>query len=392
MHRFLCLLTIVLIVCLVQTVEARKLALLVGVDEYVNVPSLKCCVNDMKALREALMKIGFEEDDIQMLVTGGAYKDLPTKKNIERRISTILLKAQKEDMVFIALSGHGAQDGKNVYFCPPDVEIEDLKGTCVSINNVMDILANTCKAKFKWMVIDACRNDPTRGAKGIGGKGLQVIPTPPAGIALFQSCAEGEESWEDRDSGNGYFTKNFAAALSGEADANHDGKLTLMEVFTWTTAHTKEQVKNNQNKSQRPYFSGSFSDFTLSEDLNVPKAKKLVEEARKAMDDENYAFAVKKFDESIALCPRDSSIRRERDLANKLLIMSQASPVVERPSSPSVEESVEEETVEEEESVVEEKIVVEEESVEEETIEEEPVVEKEPVEEEETVQEEPVVE
>ncbi|MBR5160439.1 MAG: caspase family protein, partial [Thermoguttaceae bacterium] len=69
MHRFLCLLTIVLIVCLVQTVEARKLALLVGVDEYVNVPSLKCCVNDMKALREALMKIGFEEDDIQMLVT-----------------------------------------------------------------------------------------------------------------------------------------------------------------------------------------------------------------------------------------------------------------------------------------------------------------------------------
>ncbi|MBQ2622689.1 MAG: right-handed parallel beta-helix repeat-containing protein [Thermoguttaceae bacterium] len=327
MRRFL-LLFFVISFCFVASAEARKYALLVGVDEYVNVSSLKCCVNDMKTLKEALIKIGFEEDDIRLLVTGGPYKDLPTKNNIELTFSKIVSNAQPSDMVFIAFSGHGAQEGNNVYFCPPDVRTNNLKGTCVSITDAMRILANKCKAKFKWMVVDACRNDPTQSAKGIGGKGLQVIPTPPAGIALFQSCAAGEESWEDIASGNGYFTKNFAAALSGAADANHDGKLTLLEVCSWTTAHTKEQVKNSQNKSQRPYFSGSVTDFTLSEDLNVPKAKVLVEEARAAMKVKNYPLAIAKYDAAIALCPKFNSIRREREIVNNLLnAKSQANPM-----------------------------------------------------------------
>ena len=219
MRRYITLLFFVLVACLAQTSQARKVALLVGVDSYVSVPSLKCCVNDMKALKEALMKIGFEEDDIRILVTGASdSKDLPTKRNIEKTISQILTNAQPTDMVLLAFSGHGAQDGKSVYFCPLEVELEDLDGTYVSINKVMDILANKCSAKFKWMVVDACRSDPTQGPKGIGGKGLQVIQTPPAGIALFQSCAEGEQSWEDYDSGKGFFTKNFAAEAQKAMD------------------------------------------------------------------------------------------------------------------------------------------------------------------------------
>lgn len=320
MRHFLYLLTFVIIVCLVQTVEARKLALLVGVDEYVKVKSLECCVNDIQALKTALMKIGFEENDIQILVTGDPHCELPTKKNIERSISRIISQAQPSDMVFLAFSGHGAQENNSVYFCPPEVDTENLKETCVSIDRVMDILANKCNAKFKWMVVDACRNNPAQGARGIGGRGLRVIPTPPPGIALFQSCAKGEESWEDRASGNGYFTKNFVAALSGTADANQDGKLTLMEVCSWTTAKTREQVKISQNKSQSPYFSGSVSDFTLTEDANVPKAKALVEEARKAVEEENYKLAIQKYDEAIALCPKFDSIRRERNAAKKLLV------------------------------------------------------------------------
>ena len=319
MRRYLLLLIFVISFCFAASAEARKYALLVGVDEYVNVSSLKCCVNDMKTLKEALLKIGFEEGDIRLLVTGGPYKDLPTKNNIELTFSKIISNAQPSDMIFIAFSGHGAQEGNNVYFCPPDVRTNNLKGTCVSITDAMRILSNKCKAKFKWMVVDACRNDPAQSAKGIGSKGLQTIPPPPAGIALFQSCAAGEESWEDIASGNGYFTKNFAAALSGAADANHDGKLTLLEVCSWTTAHTKEQVKNSQNKSQRPYFSGSVTDFTLSEDLNVPKAKVLVEEARAAMKVKNYPLAIAKYDAAIVLCPKYNSIRREREYVQSLL-------------------------------------------------------------------------
>ncbi|MBR6435994.1 MAG: caspase family protein, partial [Thermoguttaceae bacterium] len=318
MRRIFILLFFVLIASLVQTSEARKVALLVGVDSYVNVPSLKCCVNDMKALKEVLMKIGFEEDDIHILVTGASNsKNLPTKKIIENNIFSILKNVQPNDMVFLAFSGHGMQEGKNVYFCPPEVEVDNIVGTCVSINKVMDDLSK-CEAKFKWMVVDACRNDPTQGPKGIGGKGLRVIPAPPAGIALFQSCAEGEQSWEDIESKKGFFTKNLVAALSGEADADHDGALTLTEVLTWTTAETQKQVKNRMNRSQRPYFSGTFSDFTLAENINRSKAYKLAAEAQKAVKAENFELAIKKYDEAIALYPLDQW-KIERNLLKEIL-------------------------------------------------------------------------
>ena len=80
MRRLGVLLIFVLSLCFVARVEARKFALLVGVNEYANVPSLRCCVNDMNTLKEALRKIGFEERDIKVLTTGSAsIQNLPAK-------------------------------------------------------------------------------------------------------------------------------------------------------------------------------------------------------------------------------------------------------------------------------------------------------------------------
>ncbi|MBR6436003.1 MAG: leucine-rich repeat protein, partial [Thermoguttaceae bacterium] len=316
MRRFWILLFFILINFYVHATEARNLALLVGVDEYANIRSLNCCVNDMNLLKKALMKIGFEEDDIYILTTGSSSLfSLPLKRNIEQKTAEILSKAGSSDIVFFAFSGHGVRDGNADYFCPPYADPNDIRGTCVSITKVMEDMSH-CKAKFKWMVVDACRNVPTsRDAKG-----FDVIPTPPSGIVLFQSCAKGERSYEERGTaGNGYFTKNFAAALSGAADMDQDGKLTLFEVCKWTTTKTKEQVMSAENKKQTPYLNGEISDFILTEDLNVLKATKLVEEARKAMDDDDYKRAIEKFDEAIALFPTNESWKRERNSARKLL-------------------------------------------------------------------------
>lgn len=269
MRRFLLLLVFVFSLCLTSRVEARKLALLIGVDDYKNAPSLSCCVNDMFALKYSLMTIGFEEEDIQMLITGGDFSNYPTKKNIEQSIVKLFAKATSSDMVFIAFSGHGAQNGKKVYFCPYGADFSDLDGTCVSITSALNYISK-CKAEHKWVIVDACRSiSPTT----IKSKRLQFIPLSPEGIALFQSCSKGEKSFDDRSDGNSYFVKSISAALSGEADSDHDGKLTLMEVCKWTALQTKTEVHKAERKSQRPFFSGSDSDFTLTENLNPDSNK-----------------------------------------------------------------------------------------------------------------------
>lgn len=315
MRRVFILLIFIFVVCMVQTVEARKLALLVGVDDYADVVSLKCCVNDMKTLKAALLNVGFTENDMFILTTGSPVRDMPTKENIEQKVSEILAAARSGDLVFIAFAGHGVREGETDYFCPPFVKMNNIKGTCVSITKVMDDLSK-CEASFKWMVVDACRNE-LNSSRGVTA--FQVIPTPPQGIALFQSCNKGEESYEEsQEGGNSYFMKNLAAALSGQADYNNDGKLTLLEVCTWTTSQTQADVEKVKNKTQRPYLNISAVDFTLSEDLNVPKAIKLVEKARKAVEEGKYELAVQIFDEAIALCPRLNSIRRERNAVQRL--------------------------------------------------------------------------
>ncbi|MBQ6107152.1 MAG: caspase family protein, partial [Thermoguttaceae bacterium] len=131
MRRFLILLIFVLILGITHTSEARKLALLVGVDDYVGVPSLKCSVNDMITLKEALKKVGFVENDIQILITGtGNVRDMPTKEMIEQKVRQILSSAQPNDMVFFAFSGHGLREGNTDYFCPPHVDQNNLERTC----------------------------------------------------------------------------------------------------------------------------------------------------------------------------------------------------------------------------------------------------------------------
>ena len=183
----------------------------------------------------------------------------------------------------------------------------------------MNILSYRCQAKFKLVTIEACRSNQTQSPNEIQGRVLEIIPTPSAGIALFMSCAEGEDSCEDLASGKGYFSENLAAALSGEADSDHDGNLTLFEVCKWTTEQTLEQARTKHNKIQRPYFIGSVSDFTLTEAPNVSKAQSAAEEARNAVKTKDYMLAIKKYDEAIALYPRFTSWTIERTMAQELL-------------------------------------------------------------------------
>lgn len=305
MRRFLTLLIFVLFLCFAGPSEARKLALLVGVDDYADVPRLHCCVNDMNTLKAALMKIGFEENDVQILTTGG---DMPLKRKIEENVETLLSKASDKDadMIFIAFSGHGFHENGTDYFCPADANPKDISNTCVSISKVMKKLDKS-QAKFKWMVVDACRSMTSRDAVS---KAFVPIDHSPTSIALFQSCARGEESYEEqRVGGNGYFTKNLAAALSGAADMNSDGVLTFMDVVKWTTRQTQAEVRKALNKSQTPFLCGSTSDFTLKKNLNYESAWKQIKEARRASDLKDYRLAIEKYEAALALYPREDWIR-----------------------------------------------------------------------------------
>lgn len=124
----------------------KKYAVLVGVNDYAELRDLSYAVNDIELIRDQLLKMGFERDHIFTLSTGSDAANLPMKLRIEERIKAVLKEAGLDDMIFVALSGHGIQIGDNAYFCPLDTREEALE---------------ECEARFKWLVIDACRNNPS---------------------------------------------------------------------------------------------------------------------------------------------------------------------------------------------------------------------------------------
>ena len=111
-------------------------AFLVGASDYNrDVADLPCVKNDVEALAERLVEIGFEEHNVTVLTDGVGYESMPIKENIDERFAEFVEDLQPGDFVIVYLSGHGIQpsDSKEAFFAPVDVKANAPFETAVSI-------------------------------------------------------------------------------------------------------------------------------------------------------------------------------------------------------------------------------------------------------------------
>jgi hypothetical protein len=153
----------------------RKLALLVGINEYPGNLALKGCVNDVRLQKELLIhRFGFKDNDILTLTDKQA-----TRKGILTAFEDHLIKqAKRGDVVVFHFSGHGSRvvdpdrdspDGLNSTFVPIDSQLPP--GFPVSGGPVQDIMGHTLfllmyalKTDNVTVVLDSCHSGGgTRG-------------------------------------------------------------------------------------------------------------------------------------------------------------------------------------------------------------------------------------
>ena len=243
----------------------RKFAVLVGVDEYEKLRNLRFATADVSLIRDQLLELGFEPENIFTLTSDSGVADMPLKRIIEERIGHVLDEAGPNDMIFIAFSGHGVQIDKTVYFCPQDSQ-EEIVNSALSVTDLIKRLESS-PARFKWMVIDACRENPFKSrTANPKARNIQKLDDPPRGLVILQSCANTELSYEDEDLGHGLFSYNLVEGLKGAA-ADEEGKLTLMDVCKYTTDQTVKMSVQKFGKYQRPYMTGEMSDFIIVDGL-----------------------------------------------------------------------------------------------------------------------------
>jgi WD40 repeat protein len=177
-----------------------------------------------------------------------------TREKILAQLKALATRVQPDDRLVLFLAGHGDRldtdpaQAKYV-FCCPDYDRRRLSETAVSGKDLYEALAAIpCRKVLFW---DACHSgealpDPIRDLTP-GAKGLVVLA----------ACEPNEESFESQKFGHGLFTYAVLEALDNQdgafarADRNHDGLLSVAELFAYAEARLPQLLKEIHREGQQ---------------------------------------------------------------------------------------------------------------------------------------------
>lgn len=220
MSQFLpaiCLLTVVTAFAGIAS-GGENYALLVAVGEYdpKHLSKLAYSRDDIRAFHTILTETGFKKENVVLMHDDSkepvAARLLPESGKIRRQLELILAGRDEDDTVILAFAGHGVQFKGEISscFCPLDTDLEK-KQTLIPLKEVYDAL-QSCRAKRKLLLVDACRNDPrTQFARSRSTVDLESVTRPqkqpvPESVLAFFSCAAGQQSFEWPELKHGVFS------------------------------------------------------------------------------------------------------------------------------------------------------------------------------------------
>ena len=232
----------------------EKYALLVGVRKYPKsseLHDLQYPERDMEELAQVLRDGGYRLENIVLMTgTAGAVdpRFLPIADHIRQELKALLRDRIEADSVLVAFAGHGVQfrGSDESYFCPADAR-PDKTETLLSLKEVYRELEG-CKAQFKLLLSDACRNDPIaavsrRASVNLNSVTRPQLRRPPGGVAALFSCSEGELAYENDTLKHGVFFNFVIEGLRGAADFDNDHQIGLEELSHFATRRVLDFVR-----------------------------------------------------------------------------------------------------------------------------------------------------
>ena len=210
-------------------------ALVVGINNYKNVPNLNYAVEDALAIKNMLInKYGFSRKNVRYLLDQEA-----TQSNIKKELSNLMKSAGENDRVVFYFAGHGEtetlglEDGDIGFLIPSDGDTDDLYFSAIDMGELTRI-ANYSKAKHMLFLVDACYGGlaamNTRSLSTNASNYLDKIIQENA-RQIITAGGKDEQVLEKDDWKHSAFTKNILSGLEKKkADRNDDGFITGSEL------------------------------------------------------------------------------------------------------------------------------------------------------------------
>ena len=197
-----------LLLGLCAPVQAKRIALVIGNDQYASVEKLKNARNDARLIASVLTKAGFGVTQANDLGREGLWSTIDAfKSNIG-----------KGDEVVFYFAGHGVQIGSTQLLLPTDINPKSeaqVQRDGVPLIEVQDAFKDARVAIF---IIDACRDNPfpKQGTRTLGASRGMLPPEPSAGQIIMLSAGRNQKALDQvpgQNVSNSLFTWELAQAI-----------------------------------------------------------------------------------------------------------------------------------------------------------------------------------
>jgi hypothetical protein len=238
-------------------------ALVIGIDDYQRVRKLKGATADARDIDSSLRTMGVR--DVTSLINAQA-----DRSSVLREISALVERTKANDIVFLSIAGHGAQEPERIKGSQPDgmedvfllpgfeatpagsqqrilgsefnhfIKQFELRGakvifvadTCHGGGMVRDIDPRAEEMSFRQIPNYTLLVDELKPVSGEGDPRSELdLDRTTFLAAVDRSTKAPEVRVPGIDGLRGALSYAVARAIEGNADADHDGKVTLKELF-----------------------------------------------------------------------------------------------------------------------------------------------------------------
>ena len=237
----------------------KRVALVVGNNDYKNVPKLQKAVNDARTMGDTLKQLGFSV--------------MVAENQSRQAFSESLLAFDKAveagDTAFFFYAGHGFEIAGQNFLLPTDVpaategQEELVRDASVLADRIIERLQNK-KVRTAILVFDACRNNPFErsGTRAVaGGGGLAPMTQLPEGVFSVFSAGPRQTALDrlsnDDANPNSVFTRTFAKELLQPGE-------NLVQVAQRTRRLVSEMADTVKHKQIPVYFDQMVDDVFLN--------------------------------------------------------------------------------------------------------------------------------
>ncbi|MDR2498015.1 MAG: caspase family protein [Tannerellaceae bacterium] len=220
---------------------------IVGVADYANISKLNYTDDDayrMYAFYKSPEGGALPDSRIRLLIDEDA-----TRAGIIRAMDEVYAKASQNDAIIFFFSGHGGRSA----FITREYDGRGDGNDGLLLHREIQDRFDRSPAKYKYVIADACHSG-SLAASASAQPYYRAFDNVGGGFVLMLSSMGNEYSLEQSGIRQGIFSHFLIRGLNGEADANRDGIVSVVELFDFV----KLNVVNRTNHRQTPVMSGNY--------------------------------------------------------------------------------------------------------------------------------------